>query len=731
MGRAVMGGRGAPGAGVLVLSVLIGLTAEGCRAQKGWCLRAAGKYSLNFALTLLCPGILSSLLNLCTCLTGDGCGPSVLGPSSGTLSSLGYPGTYPNNTVCEWEISVPAGSKVHFRFAKLDIEDSDCQVNYLRLYNGIGPERSEIVKFCGLGLKVNKLIESTGNQVTVQFMSGIHHTGRGFYLSYSTTEHTDLITCLDKGTDFPEAEFSKYCPAGCLTSTEEISGTIPNGYRESSPLCMAAVHAGVVSNAVGGRISVVSSKGIPHYEATLANNVTSTGGTLSNSLFTFRTNGCYGTLGLESGGVANTQLSASSVWEWSNMAGQNSVWAPSGARLKRAELPWSPSQNDQQQWLQVDLKREKRITGITTTGSTLREYQYYVSAYRVLYSYNGQEWHIYREANSTQDKIFQGNINYLYEVRNNFIPPIEARFVRINPTLWHQRIALKLELVGCQIHTVKQWPRSGGRPPPAAGTKRPPHLGQTTHTADIRNTTMPPHTDKAFRHSDVTLAAVLVPVLVMALTVFIVTVVCALHWRNRKKSSEGTYDLPHWDRTDWWKSMKQLLPSKMVESEDSVRYSSSEVGRLTGRAVPRLHAETEYAQPLVSGVTTLGARSTFKPDEGPDPGYSDPDLYDAPISPDVYHAYAEPLPASGSEYATPIVVDMGCHPSGGSSLNQPSTVCSFIGAGPASLLTRTDSSQSGRSAYDTPKNATGQVTPTEDLTYQVPQSSTQKPTGPS
>lgn len=34
--------------------------------------------------------------------------------------------------------------------------------------------------------------------------------------------------------------------------------------------------------------------------------------------------------------------------------------------------------------------------------------------------------------------------------------------------------------------------------------------------------------------------------------------------------------------------MKQLLPSKMVETEESVRYSSSEVGR---GAVPRLHAE--------------------------------------------------------------------------------------------------------------------------------------------
>ncbi|XP_035507229.2 discoidin, CUB and LCCL domain-containing protein 2 [Scophthalmus maximus] len=696
MGRAVMVGRGPPGARTLVLSMLLVLTAESCRAQQG-----------------------------------DGCGPSVLGPSSGTLSSLGYPRTYPNNTVCEWEISVPPGNRIHFRVAQLDIENGDCQVNYLSLYNGIGPERREIGKYCGLGLKGVNLNESTGNQVTVRFMSGTHHTGHGFHLSYSTTEHADLITCQDKGADFPQAEFSKYCPAGCLTSAQEISGTIPNGYRESSPLCVAAVHAGVVSNAVGGRISVVSSKGIPHYEGTLANNVTSTGGTLSNSLFTFRTNGCYGTLGLESGGVADTQLSASSAWEWN--FGRHREWAPSGARLKKAGPPWVPAQSDQQQWLQVDFKREKRITGITTTGSTLREYQFYVSSYRVLYSNDAQQWYIYREANSTQDKIFQGNINYLHEVRNNFIPPIEARFVRINPSGWHQRIALKVELVGCPA--ARRWTEPKPDPrmllpshhsPPPAGTRRPPRLGQTTRTPDIRNTTMPPHTSK-----DKALAAVLVPVSVMVLTALVLTGVCAWHWRNRKKSSEGTYDLPHWDRTDWWKSMKQLLPSKMVETDDSVRYSSSEVGRLTGRgAVPRLHAEpAEYAQPLVSGVTTLGARSTFKPDEGPDPGYSDPDLYDAPMSPDVYHAYAEPLPASGSEYATPIVVDMGCHPSGGPSLNQPAAVCGFMGAGATSLLGRTDSGQSGRSAYDTPKNATGQVT--EDLTYQVPQSCPQKPTGQS
>lgn len=48
-------------------------------------------------------------------------------------------------------------------------------------------------------------------------------------------------------------------------------------------------------------------------------------------------------------------------------------------------------------------------------------------------------------------QVFQGNMNYQDEVRNNFIPPIEARYVRVQPSQWHQRVALKLELLGCQI----------------------------------------------------------------------------------------------------------------------------------------------------------------------------------------------------------------------------------------------------------------------------------------
>lgn len=61
----------------------------------------------------------------------------------------------------------------------------------------VAPCAAWAVKYCGLGLKVEERIESTGNQVTVQFMSGAHLSGHGFYLSYSTTEHsgnTDMCT---------------------------------------------------------------------------------------------------------------------------------------------------------------------------------------------------------------------------------------------------------------------------------------------------------------------------------------------------------------------------------------------------------------------------------------------------------------------------------------------------------------------------------------------------------
>ncbi|XP_056649352.1 discoidin, CUB and LCCL domain-containing protein 2 isoform X2 [Monodelphis domestica] len=658
--------------------------------------------SSSFSTPLFILLVLLLLLEDTGAQQGDGCGHTVLGPESGTFTSINYPHSYPNSTVCEWEIRVKTGERVHIKFGDFDIEDSDsCHFNYLRVYNGIGLSRTEIGKYCGLGLQMNHSIESKSNEMTVLFMSGTHVSGRGFLASYSVINKPDLITCLDTATNFLEPEFSKYCPAGCLIPFAEISGTIPHGYRDSSSLCMAGIHAGVVSNNLGGQISVVISKGIPYYESSLANNVTSVVGQLSASLFTFKTSGCYGTLGMESGVISDFQITSSSVWM--DYTEQQNSWKPEKARLKKPGTSWAANDMNKYQWLQIDMNKEKKITGIITTGSTMIEHNYYVSAYRILYSDDAQKWTVYREPGIEQDKVFQGNTDYYQDVRNNFIPPIIARFVRINPVQWQQKIAMKVELLGCQFIPIGRAPKltqppfsrnnneirnttftsyvakgrapKFNRPPPRHGITL--QTDQTTMTPDIKNTTVTPNLTK-----DVALAAVLVPVLVMVLTTLILILVCGWHWRNRKKKTEGTYDLPYWDRA-------------------------------------------EYAQPLVGGIGTLHQRSTFKPEEGKEAGYADLDPYNAPV-PEVYHAYAEPLPITGPEYATPIVMDMSAHPAASGAAPSTSTFKAPGNKAPPLVgtynsLSRTDSGPVARAEYDTPKGGKPGLSAPDETMYQVPQ----------
>ncbi|XP_072865776.1 discoidin, CUB and LCCL domain-containing protein 2 isoform X2 [Chlorocebus sabaeus] len=643
--------------------------------------------SSSMPLFLLLLLVLLLLLDDAGAQQGDGCGHTVLGPESGTLTSINYPQTYPNSTVCEWEIRVKMGERVHIKFGDFDIEDSDsCHFNYLRIYNGIGVSRTEIGKYCGLGLQMNHSIESKGNEITLLFMSGIHVSGRGFLASYSVIDKQDLITCLDTASNFLEPEFR---------------------------------------------------------------------GHLSTSLFTFKTSGCYGTLGMESGVIADPQITASSVLEWTDHTGQENSWKPEKARLKKPGPPWAAFATDEYQWLQIDLNKEKKITGIITTGSTMVEHNYYVSAYRILYSDDGQKWTVYREPGVEQDKVFQGNKDYHQDVRNNFLPPIIARFIRVNPTQWQQKIAMKMELLGCQFIPKGRPPKLTQPPPPRysndlKNTTAPPKIAkgrapkftqplqprssnefpaqteQTTASPDIKNTTVTPNVTK-----DVALAAVLVPVLVMVLTTLILILVCAWHWRNRKKKTEGTYDLPYWDRAGWWKGMKQFLPAKAVDHEETpVRYSSSEVNHLSPREVTTvLQADSaEYAQPLVGGIVgTLHQRSTFKPEEGKEAGYADLDPYNSPGQ-EVYHAYAEPLPITGPEYATPIIMDMSGHPSASAGLPSTSTFKATGNQPPPlvgtynTLLSRTDSCSSAQAQYDTPKGGKPGPPAPDELVYQVPQS---------
>jgi len=53
-----------------------------------------------------------------------------------------------------------------------------------------------IGKYCGFGFQMDGLITSKSNEVTVQFMSGMHTSGRGFLAAYSTTDKSGIYNYL-------------------------------------------------------------------------------------------------------------------------------------------------------------------------------------------------------------------------------------------------------------------------------------------------------------------------------------------------------------------------------------------------------------------------------------------------------------------------------------------------------------------------------------------------------
>ncbi|XP_051031481.1 discoidin, CUB and LCCL domain-containing protein 1 [Phodopus roborovskii] len=239
------------------------------------------------------PGVLAALLfAVCAPLRlqaeelGDGCGHIVASQDSGTVTSKNYPGTYPNHTVCEKTITVPKGKRLILRLGDLNIESKTCASDYLLFTS----PTHQYGPYCG-SWTVPKELWVNSSEVTVRFQSGSHISGRGFLLAYASSDHPDLITCLDRGNHYSEEKYSKFCPAGCREIAGDISGNMKDGYRDTSLLCKAAIHAGVIADERGGRVNLLQSKGISHYEGTLANGVLSRHGSLSEKRFLFTSTG--------------------------------------------------------------------------------------------------------------------------------------------------------------------------------------------------------------------------------------------------------------------------------------------------------------------------------------------------------------------------------------------------------------------------------------------------------
>uniref|UniRef100_A0A8C7IUS9 Milk fat globule EGF and factor V/VIII domain containing b n=1 Tax=Oncorhynchus kisutch TaxID=8019 RepID=A0A8C7IUS9_ONCKI len=171
--------------------------------------------------------------------------------------------------------------------------------------------------------------------------------------------------------------------------------------------------------------------------------------TLRMELVGCELNGCSEPMGMKSRLLSDRQISASSVHRtWGIEA---FTWQSHYARLDKQGKTnaWTAATTNRSEWLQVDLESPKRITGIITQGAKDFGAVQFVSAFKVAYSDDGQSWSIVKDDVTSTDKIFPGNSDNNVHKKNVFEPPFYARLVRILPWAWHERITLRMELLGC------------------------------------------------------------------------------------------------------------------------------------------------------------------------------------------------------------------------------------------------------------------------------------------
>ncbi|NWR38637.1 DCBD1 protein, partial [Tachuris rubrigastra] len=366
--------------------------------------------------------------------TGNGCGHTLLAPHSGTLSSKNYPGTYPNHTMCLWRLQAPPGTSLLLVFGDVDLEPSERCAHSSLLLSDPQAGTAYAGPYCRNSVPPAPLLVTNSSSVTVLFNSTSHRSGRGLLLSYATSQHPGEGGIPWGGRASPDpslaVHFSVYCPAGCKDIHGDIWGNPSQGYRDTSVLCKAAVHAGVIADELGGQVTLSREKGITLYESAFANGLHSKRW-VSRGLAA--TQNCHPS-------VSNPPMAcddvlkvaafnASSWWHEVDELGQVTAWVAERAALNTTGHSWAAEPSAETAWLELDLGTRRNVTGIITKGSS-EQHDYYVTSYQVSSSRDGKNWKPYRGSASQEDKIFEGNADSLGEVSNAFIPPIIARYVR-------------------------------------------------------------------------------------------------------------------------------------------------------------------------------------------------------------------------------------------------------------------------------------------------------------
>uniref|UniRef100_A0A4W3I7W0 Retinoschisin 1a n=1 Tax=Callorhinchus milii TaxID=7868 RepID=A0A4W3I7W0_CALMI len=151
-------------------------------------------------------------------------------------------------------------------------------------------------------------------------------------------------------------------------------------------------------------------------------------------------------LGFESGAIAPDQITCSNQDQYT---GWYASWMPDKARIYNQGFgcAWLARFQDSNQWLQIDLKQIKVISGVITQGRC--DADEWMTKYSLQYrSYENLKW-VYYKDQTGNNRVFYGNSDRSSSVQNFLRPPIIAQYIRMIPLGWHVRIAMRIELLEC------------------------------------------------------------------------------------------------------------------------------------------------------------------------------------------------------------------------------------------------------------------------------------------
>uniref|UniRef100_H9G4B4 Coagulation factor VIII n=1 Tax=Anolis carolinensis TaxID=28377 RepID=H9G4B4_ANOCA len=163
-----------------------------------------------------------------------------------------------------------------------------------------------------------------------------------------------------------------------------------------------------------------------------------------SALFLVYDKRCQTPLGLASGYIADSQITASS---------HHGEWVPSLSRLHKSGSINAWSTDQEKAWIQVDLLHPKIIHGIKTQGARQKFSKLYISQFVIFYSLDGERWKAYKGNATSSEMLFFGNVGATGVKDNSFDPPIVARYIRLRPNYFNIRNTLRMELIGCDLNS--------------------------------------------------------------------------------------------------------------------------------------------------------------------------------------------------------------------------------------------------------------------------------------